>query len=303
MTKQKVWYAVGGVLVGAALVGSFWLLSGSSTLAKVGSEKITNKQLTVETVKIAGHDVLQRMIDQQVIEQSAKKLNITATDAEVNEELTNLKSQFPSEDQFQQTLQGQGMSMKDLTQQLRAKVLLNKIATKDVKISDADVKKYYDEHGKDFEQPEQVHARHILVDTEAEAKAIADQLKKGTDFAQLAKEKSKDTSSGANGGDLGFFGKGQMVPEFDKVVFDLKPNQISDPVKTQFGYHIIQLIEKKDAKKLTLEEARPQIEKALKQAKATPPDQLIPELRKQAGVTILSSEYKNILDRPVVPVQ
>ena len=89
---------------------------------------------------------------------------------------------------------------------------------------------------------EQVWARHILVETEAEAKAAEDLLKNGVDFAQLAKKNSKDTGSAANGGDLGWFGKGQMVPEFEQVAFKLKVGEISQPVKSQFGYHIIQVL-------------------------------------------------------------
>ena len=89
---------------------------------------------------------------------------------------------------------------------------------------------------------EQVWARHILVETEDEAKTIEARLKKGEDFAELAKELSKDTGSGANGGDLGWFGRGAMVPEFEKVAFALEVGEISEPIQSQFGYHIIQAL-------------------------------------------------------------
>jgi peptidyl-prolyl cis-trans isomerase C len=90
----------------------------------------------------------------------------------------------------------------------------------------------------------EVHARHILVETEAEAKDILAELRKGTDFAELAKQKSKDPGA-QEGGDLGFFTKDQMVPEFAEVAFKLEPGQLSDPVKTQFGWHIIRVEEKR----------------------------------------------------------
>ena len=89
---------------------------------------------------------------------------------------------------------------------------------------------------------EQVWARHILVDTEAEAKSILNFLKAGGDFATFAKTSSKDTGSGANGGDLGWFGKGQMIPEFEAAAFKMKVGEISEPIKTQYGYHIIQVL-------------------------------------------------------------
>lgn len=303
MIKQKILLVVGGAAVGAAIVGGIWFVSGNSTLATIGSEKITEAQLRTELEKVGAKSVLGRMIDQEVIRQAAKKQNLTVTDKELQDEVDNFKKQFPSEDVFKQTLANEGMSMDEFQIQVRDKILLDKLAAKDVKITEDEIKKYYDEHGKEFEQPEQVHARHILVDTEDEAKAIEDRLKKGEDFAKIAQEKSKDTSSAVKGGDLGFFGPGTMVPEFDKVVFALQVNEISQPVKTQFGYHIIQLLEKKAAQKPTLEEARPKIEKQLKEQKAVPVQQLLPDLRKQVDVKILSNKYKSILDQPVVPVQ
>jgi peptidyl-prolyl cis-trans isomerase C len=104
-----------------------------------------------------------------------------------------------------------------------------------------------------------VHARHILVPTEEEAKKIEDQLKKGADFAELAKKESKDPGA-SDGGDLGFFTKEQMVPEFSKVAFELEPGKISDPVKTQFGWHIIKVEEKRARKAPDFDQVKPQIE-------------------------------------------
>ncbi len=155
---------------------------------------------------------------------------------------------------------------------------------KGITISDADVKAYYDEHKKDYEQ---VHARHILIApagspaappakegqkqlTDAEAKAKAEEIRAklvaGGDFALLAKSESADAGSGSNGGDLGSFGHGQMVPEFEKAAFEAKPGEITPVVKTQFGYHIIK-VESHDM--TPMEQVRPTIEKALRQKKMT----------------------------------
>ncbi|MBN9581694.1 MAG: peptidylprolyl isomerase [Afipia sp.] len=126
-------------------------------------------------------------------------------------------------------------------------------------ITDAAMKKVYEEATKQVAGEVEVHARHILVPTEEEAKAIKAELDKGADFAKLAKEKSKDPGA-ADGGDLGFFTKEQMVPEFSAAAFALEPGKISAPVKTQFGWHIIKVEEKRDRKPPTFDQVKSQIE-------------------------------------------
>lgn len=126
-------------------------------------------------------------------------------------------------------------------------------------LTDDAMKKVYDDAIKQTAGEKEVRARHILVATEDEAKAIAADLKKGGDFAKIAKEKSKDPG-GADGGDLGFFTKEQMVPEFSKVAFELEPGKISDPVKSQFGWHIIKVEEKRDRKAPDFEQVKGQVQ-------------------------------------------
>ena len=140
-------------------------------------------------------------------------------------------------------------------------------------LTDEAMKKVYDDAAKQISGEQEVHARHILVQTEDEAKAIKAELDKGGDFAKLAKEKSKDPGA-ADGGDLGFFTKEQMVPEFSKVAFSLEPGKISDPVKTQFGWHILKVEEKRNRKPPDFAQVKPQIEQYVTRkapAPATPP--------------------------------
>jgi peptidyl-prolyl cis-trans isomerase C len=125
--------------------------------------------------------------------------------------------------------------------------------------TDEAMKKVYAEAAKQIEGEQEVHARHILVESEDEAKAIEAELKKGADFAELAKKKSKDPGA-SDGGDLGFFTKDQMVPEFSTVAFALEPGKISDPVKSQFGWHVIKVEEKRNRKAPDFEQVKAQIE-------------------------------------------
>ncbi len=148
-------------------------------------------------------------------------------------------------------------------------------------LSDEAEHKVYDEAIKQVKNEEEVHARHILVATEDEAKAILAQLKGGADFAALAKEKSKDPGSAENGGDLGYFTKEQMVPEFAEVAFKLDKGQLSDPVKTQFGWHIIQVEDRRIKPTPTFEQVKPQIENYIAHRAQA---ELVENLRKTANI-------------------
>ena len=141
-----------------------------------------------------------------------------------------------------------------------------------VKVSDKKIKKYYEENKAEYKEPESVHARHILVKEKSEADDIVNDLKslKGkslkSKFIELAKSKSVGPSN-VDGGDLGTFAKGKMVPEFNEKVFSMKVGTISKPVKTQFGYHVIYLEEKNKAKNLSFKEVKAFIEQRLKMEK------------------------------------
>jgi peptidyl-prolyl cis-trans isomerase C len=156
-------------------------------------------------------------------------------------------------------------------------------------LTDDAMRKVYDEAVKQQAPEEEVHARHILVSTEDEAKAIEDQLKKGADFATLAKERSKDPGA-ADGGDLGYFTKDQMVPEFADVAFKLDKGQISDPVHTQFGWHIIKIEDKRIKPTPTFDEVKGQIENYV--ARRAQAD-LVAKLRSAANI--------ERLDKPQAP--
>jgi peptidyl-prolyl cis-trans isomerase C len=156
-------------------------------------------------------------------------------------------------------------------------------------LSDAAEHQVYDEAIKQVKNEEEVHARHILVPTEDEAKAILAQLKGGADFAALAKEKSKDPGA-AEGGDLGYFTKDQMVPEFAAVAFKLDKGQLSDPVKTQFGWHVIKVEDKRIKPTPTFEQVKPQIDNYVAHRAQS---QLVEKLRSAANV--------ERLDKPMEP--
>jgi peptidyl-prolyl cis-trans isomerase C len=164
-------------------------------------------------------------------------------------------------------------------------------------LTDEAMKKVYDDAAKQISGEQEVHARHILVQTEDEAKAIKAELDKGGDFAKLAKEKSKDPGA-ADGGDLGFFTKEQMVPEFSKVAFSLEPGKISDPVKTQFGWHIIKVEEKRNRKPPDFAQVKPQIEQYVTRKAQS---EFVAKLRETAKVERMDKPAAPAVPAPATP--
>lgn len=257
----------------------------SEVVAEVNGEKITKDKLYDSMVKQGGKQTLDQLITEKLIEQEAAKQKISVSDADLDKEVDDLKKQFPSEAEFSNVLAQQGMTLDDLKKELRTQVMVKKIFEPQIKISEDDIKKYFEENKQQFNTPEQVKASHILVDSKEEADAILAQLKQGADFAKLAQEKSKDPSKD-NGGDLGYFPHGQMVPEFDKAAFSLQPGQISDVVKTQFGYHIIKVTDKKPAAEAKYEDKKGEIERQLfNQELGKQAPQWLDKLKSEAKIT------------------
>jgi peptidyl-prolyl cis-trans isomerase C len=165
----------------------------------------------------------------------------------------------------------------------------------DAKISDvvteAEAKKIFDEKIGQLEPEQEIRARHILVASEAEAKEIAERLKKGEDFAALAKEESKD--SGAEGGDLGFFTRGQMLKPFEDAAFALDVGAISEPVQTQFGWHIIKVEEKRDTQLPSFDQVKTAIMSQLVQQRA---QEVVTGLRDAATIEVVDPELKKSME-------
>ena len=194
------------------------------------------KQLTDEAVKY--------LVQREQFEQQAADRNLKITDADVEKRLKQIKQQYfgGDEKKYANQLKQQGLTDAQVRSDVRGQIVSEKLfnsVTKDVKVTDADVKSYYEKNKAQFGTPEQRDVRHILVKTKAQADKIYGQLKSGGNFAALAKQFSQDTGSKDNGGKL-TISKGQTVAPFDQTAFLLPVNQISRPVKTEYGYHIIQ---------------------------------------------------------------
>ncbi|MGB8954683.1 MAG: peptidylprolyl isomerase [Tumebacillaceae bacterium] len=295
--------AIVGVVVGAAVVGGIWFFAGQDkTVASVGSDKITEQDFYSKLEKTQGaKDNMHKLIDDIVIQHQAKALSIDVTDKEVQSELDSfVKDKFNNDKaQLETALKDYNMTIDDLKNDIRVGLLGQKIATKDVTISDQEVKDYYDKNKETMGEQEQLKARHILVKDEAKANELFAKLKANpNDFEKLAKENSEDPGSKDKGGLLEPFGKGVMVPEFEQAAFAAKVNELVGPVKSEFGYHIIQVMEHKEAKVPTLDEVKEKVTKTLKEQKAKPMEELMNELYAKENITINREGYKDILNPP-----
>ena len=188
--------------------------------------------------------------------------------------------------------------LKDLKKRLIVEAFLKKKVETDSQLSDDELKKFYEKNLDKFKAGEQIRASHILVKTEKEAKDILSQIKAGGNFDELAKKNSVD-SSAAKGGDLGWFGKGSMVPAFEQAALALKEGQVSDVVKSDFGFHIIKLTGKRPAGTRPFEEVKEQIKSALMPTKQQETFQKIKEeLKKNAKINV-KEDVLNSMDSKV----
>jgi len=184
------------------------------------------------------------LVQRQEYAREADKLGIEVTDAQITKKLDEVKKQYFSGNQakFEKGLKDQGYTVDTLRDDIRSQLVtegIYKKVTNDVKITDADLKAYYDTNRSKYSVPESRSVRHILVKTKAEADAIHSQLQNGGDFTAIAKAKSLDPGSKDQGGKLTVT-RGQTVAPFDKAAFSLKTNELSQPIKTEFGYHLIE---------------------------------------------------------------
>jgi foldase protein PrsA len=215
---------------------------------------------------------VQFLVQREQFEQKAEDFDINVTDKQVDARLAQIQKQYFGGDKkkYEKQLADQGLTDKQVRNDIRAQIISEKIfaeVTKDVKVTDQQVEDYYKKNQAQYGSPESREVRHILVKSKAKADDLYNQLKAGADFAALAKKNSEDTGSKANGGKL-TISKGQTVAPFDKAAFAMKKNEISKPVKTEFGYHIIQPIgDVKPAKVTPLKDVKESIRQQLAQTK------------------------------------
>ena len=272
--------------------------------------------------------VINQLIVEELLNQEANNRGIKVSGKEVDEAIAKIIDKVGGKDKLTQILKQNNLSVGQLKKDIKNQVKIHKLAEAvgNIKVSDADVKKFYDENPNEFKHGDQVRASHILImanpyqisqditakskksyteealKTEVEKvlnqkKAEADKIAKelqadSSKFAAYAKKYSEDENSAIQGGDLGFFEKDKMVPEFAQYSFSAKPNTVSNPVQTQYGYHIIMVTDRKEAGIVPFEKVKSEIKEFLtKSQEIEALDKITQVAKKKAKIEYSSNEY------------
>jgi len=261
-----------------------------------------NKPVPENVARRHKQNIVNRLVEKRLLQQAIRKAGVAVTPQELEQGVTKYKEMFRTEENFQRYLRSSNTTLERIQDNIRFNKALDKLLEKDgpIAVTDAEMKEYYERNKRRYEVKEMVKAGHILIrlkkDATPEQKKAAltkaqgierEARKKGADFKQLA-IKHSEGPTGPKGGDLGFFTRGRMAPEFEKAAFGMKPGAVSKPVLTQFGYHIIKVYERKEAGQKSFAEVRESIQKLLvSRAKRKRKAELLRELKK--GATIVSN--------------
>lgn len=270
---------------------------------KIAFSSKPGMQIPPNLLKDFEQQILNQLVGTELLYQASQKTEIKDLDQKTAAKIAEIKKGFPTQDDYTKKLGEIGLDENALAKSVRHDLAISEfvnstIANK-ITVSEAEIKKFYDDNRKNFNVPEQVRTSHILIGVDPKAGAEAKQaardkaeklraeLVKGADFATLARENSTCPSS-KQGGDLGFFGKGRMDPSFEKAAFALKEGELSPVVETRFGYHVIKLVERKKAEEVTFAAAKEKIETYLKSMKTkTAVEAFIGTARSNAKIEML----------------
>jgi len=248
--------------------------------------------------------VLDDMIAYRLLVQEVKARKIIVPESDIDAQIAQIRGQFQTDAQFQQALTMQKMTLAAVRDDARSELGVEKLVETEIAgkiaVTPEAVTDFYQKNQDKFQQGARVRASHILIavpetadaaakqQAKTKAEAVLKDLKGGKDFAAAAKESSQDPGSAPSGGDLGFFEQGQMVPPFEQAAFALKPGAMSELVESPFGFHIIKVAEKQDARVVPLEEAKPKIDEFLSgQNRQTQTQAFVSTLKAKAKIEIL----------------
>jgi foldase protein PrsA len=259
-------------------------------VAMVNGDPVLKDELFEVLYAQGGADALEQLVARKLIAQEAERMNIEISEAELDEEIEQIVSENfqGSRDDFLSVLELYGISEESFIEDARLNLLVRKLAMTEIETTEQDLVDFFDSHYYLFEEREQVEARHILVESEEEANNIIEKLNDGEDFAELAALNSIDLSNNDNAGYLGFFGRGEMVEEFEEAAFNLEIGEVSSAVETMFGFHIIELLDRTEEVEVQYDDVKDEVMDALIEEQVPVViNQLVEKLYVQADIEYL----------------
>lgn len=258
---------IGVLVIATAAYFGLARTDNSEVVARVGGEVITKDELYDIMVQQTGQEALDNLVVKKIIELEASDQNLEISEEEIDKEVQELAENYGGQDAMIEALAMYNVDLDQVREDVAVNIKLEKLLNPRIKITDEEVQAYFAANQEAYAVEEQIKVSHILVGSKEEAQKITALLTEGEEFADLAKELSTDTASKDQGGDLGMVGRGEMVEEFEQAAFALQPGQISDPVESEYGFHIIKVHEKTAARPGTLEENQAEIRETLLQQK------------------------------------
>ena len=265
--SKKLILAVGIPLICVVAVITYYIALKNSYVAKVGNVKISQEELNTALNKQYGTTVLDTLISDKVIELEAKRQDVTVSKKAVQSQLNTLATQYGSEEALESALASSNMTISDANKSIETYLLAKKLMEPTLKITDTELKSYFKKNKETYDQAAQVEASHILLNDKKTANTVLDKLKNGDDWDTLAKKYSQDSSNASDGGKLGYFSKSDMDEDFANAAFSLKVGETSGVVKSSYGYHIIKVTGKKDAKEAKYAYVKDQVKEAVVEQK------------------------------------
>lgn len=260
---KKLILAIGIPFICVVAVVTYYLVSKDNYVAKIGDVKISQEELDSALNKQYGKTVLDTLISDKVIELEAEKQHVNVSKKAIESQLDTLATQYGSEEALKSALASNNMTMSDAKKSVKTYLLTKKLMVPTLDITDSELKSYFKENKDTYNQAAQVEASHILLNDKKTAETVLAKLNDGGNWDQLAKKYSQDSSNASDGGNLGYFAKSDMDEDFADAAFSLKVGETSDIVKSSYGYHIIKVTGKKDAKEAKFADVKDKVKDAV----------------------------------------
>ncbi len=286
--KPQILIGLVVLLAAAVVVLSVMLVrQPGQVVARVNGEPIMQDELFEVMYAQGGREMLDQLITRELLFQLAESEGIEVGEEELEAEIKSIidESFQGEQEQFEMVLEQYGITLDAFKEDARLNLLVRKIAIENIDTSEETLRQFFEDRSHLFAQEEEVEARHILVESESEAEEILALIEEGEDFALLAAEHSIDPSNKDDGGYLGFFSRGMMVDAFEEEAFSLEIGEIGGPVETNFGFHIIEVLDKIEAEEAVYEDISEQVKEAMVEENVSPViNELVQSLYEEAEI-------------------